>query len=365
MASAIYDIETLRAAGIDPKVLIKANRFYKEDIPCEVTKANIKRFLRIIDEQNAVNRYTWYNLPCNISSQELERLLYYKGQLVFFYYPDQDKFYFMPYALDGSIDFYGRYNSVHPVPMTSGQEGDKKYKALEDLLSTIVLDIKYELQDEDSIDEDTINKSGVILRDYTNQLGQIIIPRQTVNETILDAMSECVPYMLTSLLNGTGVKGVRVNDADQAESVKEGARGVKRAALSGVPWIPVTGPVEFQELTDGNLLKSSEYMLAMQSLDNLRLSSYGLENGGLFEKKAHVNDTEMALNQTAIGSVEADGLAIRQNFCNIINSIWNCGTWVEVSENSTGIDNDGDGKAYEENMGGENSGIETGGDFND
>ena len=37
---------------------------------------DIKKFLRLIDEQ-----YTFYNLPANITSQELERMLYHKGQL--------------------------------------------------------------------------------------------------------------------------------------------------------------------------------------------------------------------------------------------------------------------------------------------
>ena len=41
---------------------------------------------------------------------------------------DLDEFYFMPYALDGTIDFYGRYNTIHPVPMTSGTD-DKNGKA--------------------------------------------------------------------------------------------------------------------------------------------------------------------------------------------------------------------------------------------
>ena len=31
-------------------------------------KENVRKQLRILDEQNAVNRYTWYNLPCDLSS---------------------------------------------------------------------------------------------------------------------------------------------------------------------------------------------------------------------------------------------------------------------------------------------------------
>ena len=38
--------------------------------------SDIKKFLRLVDEQ-----YAFYNLPANITSQELEKKLYHKGQL--------------------------------------------------------------------------------------------------------------------------------------------------------------------------------------------------------------------------------------------------------------------------------------------
>ena len=41
-----------------------------------VKLSDIKKFLRLVDEQ-----YTFYNLPSNITSQELEKKLYHKGQL--------------------------------------------------------------------------------------------------------------------------------------------------------------------------------------------------------------------------------------------------------------------------------------------
>ena len=133
MAAKMTDVNLIIQAGINPKngLPIKAG-----SNPCSY-KEDIKRFLRIIDEQDAVNRYKWYNLPCNLTSQELERMLYYKGQLAFFYMEDLDEFYFMPYALDGTIDFYGRFNTIHPVPMTSGEE--KAGKAQAELLSQIKL----------------------------------------------------------------------------------------------------------------------------------------------------------------------------------------------------------------------------------
>ena len=159
-----------------------------------------------------------------------------------------------------------------------------------------------------------------------------------------NVIAECVPFLRTSLVAGSGIKGIRVNDADQESAVSDASRGMLRAALTTEPFVAMIGNVEFQELTDGSVLKAEEYMMAMQSLDNLRLSGYGLDNGGLFEKKAHLLNAEQQVNQTNVGLVLQDGLSIRQNFCNIVNSIWGLGIWCEASEPVTGMDKNLDGE---------------------
>jgi len=350
----MIDLETLYQAGIDPKTGLP-KKF--GGAKCN-TKEDIKKILRIMDEQDAVNRYVWYNLPCNLTSAELERMLYYKGQLAFFYMKDLDEFYFMPYALDGTIDFYGRFNTIHPVPMTCGTD-DKAGKAQAQYLESIKLKCIYGFVLPEEIKEEDLYTSAVLLHDYTKQLSQTIIPRVTLNDGILDVESECVPYLRTSLLMGTGIKGVRVADADQEASVHEGSRNMTRAALASEPYIPIVGSIEFQELTDGSLTNAQDYLLAMQGLENLRLSTYGIDNGGLFEKKAHMLQSEADINGGPVGLVLQDGLSIRQNFCNIVNSIWGLGIWCEPAENITMADQDGDGLYYDENDENENSGIES------
>lgn len=353
----IPNIEPLIAAGIDPKTGLPI----KFSGSC-ATKADIKKALRIIDEQDAVNRYVWYNLPCNLTSAEVERLLYYKGQLCFFYNKEDDKFYFMPYALDGTIDFYGRFNRVHPVPITSGTEEEKtkRYKDQLSILSQMKLKCVYGVLLDEEMDEDTLTNSCVLIHDYQKQLSQTIIPRQIVNDPILDVMADCIPYMDTALMIATGIKGMRVNSQDEQANVINAGAQVKEAALTGNPFTPVIGQIEFQELTDGQVAKAEEYMLAMQSLDNFRLSTYGIDNGGLFEKKAYENDAATGIQGGPVGLVLQDGLSIRQNFCNIVNSIWGINIWCEPAQNVMGMDMDGDGAMYDDNADGQNTGVDTG-----
>ena len=352
MAAKLPDYKSLIAAGIDPRTG-KPIRYIEN-----VSKESVKKFLRLIDEQDAVNRYTWYNIPCNLTSQELERMIYYKGQLCFFYNKDLEEFYFMPYALDGTIDFYGRYNTIHPVPMTSGTT-EEANKTQAEILSAIKLNCVYGVKLPEELKEEDLTNSAVLLHDYTKQLSQTIIPRKDVNDPLIDVMSECVPYMQTSLLLGTGIQGIRVQDADQAHNVTDAARSMKDAALTQSPWIAVEGAVEFQELATGQLAKAEEYMLAMQSLDNLRLSGYGIDNGGLFEKKTHLLESEAEINGGPVGLVLQDGLQIRQNFCNIVNSIWGLGIWCDVNQNISRADTDGDGLYYEDDSDGGNTGVES------
>ena len=347
----IPDLKTLIQAGFDPKTGLPNKIGTK---PC--LKENVKKALRLIDEQDAVNRYTWYNLPCNITSQELERMLYYKGQLAFFYMEDLDEFYFMPYALDGTIDFYGRFNTIHPVPMTSGE--DKAGKAQAELLSNIKLKCVYGLKLPENLTAEDTTKSAVLLHDYSKQLSQTIIPRQIINDGIIDIEAECIPFMRTALIEETGVMGVRVQDADQAAAVQDGANSLVNAAMNGDMYVPIVGQMEFQELTNGGTGKAEDYMLAMQSLDNFRLSLYGIDNGGLFEKKAHELQSEADINGGPVGLVLQDGLSIRQNFCNIVNNIWGLDIWCEPAENIMGADLNGDGLMYDRNENNENGGID-------
>ena len=122
----MYDLEPYFAAGINPQTGLPIK--LGGDTVNYIQKAEIKKQLRILDEQNAVNRFTWYNLPSGLNSRLMERILYYRGQGMFFKL--QDKFYFLPYALDGSIDVYGRFTDVTPLPFNGKSSTDGKDKPL-------------------------------------------------------------------------------------------------------------------------------------------------------------------------------------------------------------------------------------------
>ena len=345
------DISLILQAGIDPRthLPIKLGASCKEELSPALLKT-----LRIIDEQDAVNRGRWYNLPGGISSQELERMLYYKGQLAFFYIEDLNQFYFMPYALEGEIDYYRRYKHIKPIPFAFGVEDTKsaKYKTQEEVLSKMTLKCIYDvITDEEEVTYELLTKSCVLLHDYTPQWSETVIPRSILQEPILGVMSEIIPFMRTAMIKNTGIAGIKVSNGDESQNVEDANKSVEIAAKTGKPWIPVVGSVDFQDFGSNPGIKTAqEYMLALQSLDNFRLSAYGIENGGLFEKKAHELEQEQAINNTPVGLIMQDCTSQRQRFCNIVNSIWGLNIWYEPSENISSADLNGDGLTYDRDL---------------
>lgn len=344
--AAMYDIDTLISAGINPKTgrpTRTQNRINGG------LKNNILKQLRVMDEQNAVNRYTWYNLPKGLSGQLIERILYYRGQGMLFMM--NETFYFLPYTLvapKGStgIDVYGRYTGVSPLPF-NGTSNDGKEE--NPWIRGLVYEPVYEVPDlYDFMDKqpeeliEYMKKKCILLHDYTPQQSQKIIPRQQLNDSILDVMSDCIPFMRTALLNGTGVMGLRINNENEQAEVDRLSNAINLNALSGKKYAGIIGKLDFQELTGGNVAKAEEFMLGLQSLDNYRLSLYGLDNGGLFQKKSHMLEAEQEMNAGNTGLVAEDGLRNRQYFSTIFNTIFGGAMWCEPSECTIGIDRDGD-----------------------
>lgn len=326
MQPTIPNLQQIISMGINPATGLP----YKiGTMACQI-KDDIRKQMRVLDEQCAVNRYVWKDLPegNGLDGQLLERILYYKGQGAFFYMKELDTYFFLPYALSGTVDVYGRYQGITPVQFAGGSVSSKEGK-VKTWINGLVRKPVYAISDNAEY-SDEIN--CVLLTDYSKQLAELVIPRQILQEPLLDVMAESIPLARTCLIANSGVKGVRVSDQDQSASVNEASNSVLRSALNGVPWVPIIGSIEFQELTNGNALKSEEYLSYMQALDNYRLSLYGIKNGGVFQKKAHMLEDEQDMNNSRCEFAYEDGFAIRQRFCEIVNKVFGLNISVEKAE---------------------------------
>ena len=337
----IIDVNSLVAAGINPKTGLPY-RMGGTDNP---NKKDIKAALRIMDEQNAINRYTWYNVPKGLDGQLIERILYYRGQGAFFYMPTDETFYFLPYALNGTIDVYGRYTDISPLPFGGGKTDGKDKPWIPGLTRHCIYYPEMEYS------EDMMDTSCVLLSDYSKQISQTTLPRERLQEPLLDLMANMPCYMNTALVNSTGIQGMVVGAQDEQANVQIASQQVKDAALNGEKYIAMIGSPATIDLGTNTGGSAEEFMRAMQSLDNLRLSLYGLDNGGMFQKNSHMLESEQAAAGGNTDLIMQDGLTLRQWFCTIVNSIWPIGLWCEVSESAIQQDKNLDGEIGDEQDG--------------
>ena len=323
----MFDLNLLLQAGINPKtgLPLKFDNFIDDSD----LVSSIKGVVSVIDRQDAVNRYEWYNLPKGITSELIERILYYKGSAIFFYMAENNSFYFLPYALDGDIDIYGRYLEVTPLPFAgpsaTTDDSGKARPWIKGYRKKVIYEVPI-----DYIPD--IDKSCVILRDYINGIDQINQSRFILNDGLVSLEAQMLPFLRTALLGLTGISGLRVQSEDEQSNVKAASQSVKQAALSGNPWIPVVGGLDFQNFDKPNIGDANQFLLSMQAIDNLRLSALGLKNGGLFEKQGTILQSESDMANSNTDLILQDGLSLRQDFCNIVNKVFNLHIWCEAKE---------------------------------
>lgn len=329
--------------------------------------AAIKKALRIEDEQIHCNRFKWYGLPRGIEGNLIERMLYYRGQVAWFYLKPQKKFVVLPFVLNGDIDLYGRYTSISPLPFNGSTDkitNMKKARESDDMavraftsitanciydpvdLDQIVKDVQMDEQGNVigyTIDEAFIENSAVILTDYSKQISQYVVPKWQLTDAIIDMEARLLPYVNTALSNATGVAGMKISSQDEQANVELASAQVQYAALTGRKWVPIDGAIDFQELTGGQVAKAEEFLLTMQSMKNFRLGLHGVSNNGIFEKAAHTTDLENSVNLGNSNFVLDDALYQRQQWCKVVNSLTGFAIWCEPAEVAIGMDTDMNG----------------------
>lgn len=295
--------------------------------------------MRIQDEQDFIGRYKWFGLPEGIDQELLERMFYYRAQVGFFYEPAEKKAYILPYVLNGTLDIWGRYTGVSFLPFNGKAETDKKRIYIPGEGRTPVYDVMLE----DEITTDVYNNSCVLCTDYTKQIAQEVMPRAITQDCVLRTMAEVYPFARTALMSNSGLRIMKLTNANQVGSVQMLNQTQYDALLNGDTYLGFVGDPNTEQMPDTSPAKAEEYFLYLQSLENLRLSFLGLENGGIFQKKAHELQSENDMITGNTSRIYNDGLRNRQRWCTIINSIWNLGMWCMPAENEAMMDMNGDG----------------------
>ncbi len=304
--------------------------------------------LRDQDKDWNVNLWDWANTQLDLTSQDINRLLYYNGQLAFAYIKEMDEFVLLPFTSVSNLDFYGRPKYIRLIPYFTDDDAKKVSKPVHDFFANkkfrVVNTIKTEVTLED------LENSAVILRDRTPDLSGYVTPQAIMNKALIEYEAEIYTFMRTNLINATGVTGIKVNGQDEEQEVLKANVALVHAAKTAQKYVPIVSKtVDLQELVQSNG-NTQEFLQAAQAIHNLRMTLNGLPASGVYDKSQYVSKPQVSLNAGSIDAalVLQDKYTRRDEFCNIVASIWGIGIDCLPSENIVMADLDNNGVAFDD-----------------
>lgn len=300
--------------------------------------------LKDIDYQQFITRFRWVNLPEGLSSELIERILYYSGSAMFFYIKELNKFYFLPYGMSGDgtetgIDFYGQYNRLKPYSFNGSTDGSgelkptgKKQSSADIYLSTQVRDnIKDIAMVETEEEARKIYENGaVICWDRTPGLAYWVDSRNRISQSYIKYLIQILIQTKSALINSSGFNLFSTETESAADILQLQVDAINKDREAGKLSAVVSNALgEIQNLQSNAPNAMSDFWNTFVSADNLRLKSLGIQNDGVIQKKQYQNMQETALDLDGAMQIYINSYLERIKFAAIVNSIWGLGIYPE------------------------------------
>lgn len=322
-------------------------------------KAVIRTFLNHKHMIETIERYEWKNLPEELPSDLIERILFFrfKGAL----FKVLDRFIFLPFTLRGqdakTIDSYGRYLSITPVLFT-GQwkmSGDGEKQDDIDFVSNKSWDVVYDLpkdselmeaeyvdEENDESDIQTINlgmkdmdSKAVVLQDSTLEISQDYTPMSVLSQPLNEQLSDILVLVNMDLINSAKVFYIIAKDEAMKEAIENEFAHLDERILNGKRHFVATSMLDFKELSGNSAKDTARYFQSYQSIDNLRKDIIGVDNGGTFMKQEHTTNMETQTNSNSGSAILNNGLRVRKEFCRIANKVFGLDLDVEPRQSES------------------------------
>jgi hypothetical protein len=321
-----------------------------------------------------IERFEWKNLPDEIPSDLIERVLFFRFKGCLFYEETIERYFFLPFALKGedrmTIDSYGRYLSVTPILFTGQWQsaGDGEKSKDMDFITDKAFDVVYDLpKDSEVVTGDYVNeedeeadievigtgienkeRKAVVLNSASLQISQDFTPMSELSQPYNEQLTDILVLVNLDLINSAKVFYIIAKDEAAKEAIQNEFSDLDSSILGGQRHFVATSMLEFKELSSGQSSKdSARYFQSYQSIDNLRKDLIGSDNGGTFLKQEHATEKETETNSNTSGAsgsaVLKNALRQRKEFCSIVNKVWGLNIDVELcqSEESQNVEGQG------------------------
>lgn len=335
----MFDTNTLLEAGLpqNKKMLKYGNAIDQNGnaVTPNLLNKNLSydSLFNIMREQNkieTIERYMWVNVPFGLTADIIERLLFYRGKGVFYFNDKVGKFQFLPFALNGVIDEYGRYTKCNTLPFTGVDTEEKKKKKTQSLVYEdleLVYDLPY--------DEETFRKInekktfGVVLNDSSLSTSQQPVIRFNYVKPVLHMMATLMQIINTAMFGNADHNLLQIENEGELESVQCQISAINQDILNGNRFTPIVGKLPITPLKTTNSADLEGLFNTFNSLNNFLKSITGVANAGVFDKKAHLLQDEQKLNGSNADDIYYNGLRLRQEFCLMVQAYYQYPIWCE------------------------------------
>lgn len=310
-----------------------ANKLRSEGVPAlgtlDVTPRNTNPILRVnvpkdkyrmiwtnYDMQQCVARYEWGGLPNGLDSYNLERMLYYRGQLAGF--KIGGTVFILPYYIQGDLNPYGLPVKIKPQSY-NGRPVAGKNDFFRDGLE---LDV-------DILGNEVDDYKAVLLFDSVPQTqGQSVISRYIQNQVIINEMVEVFARININVVISNKKIGLVVHDPKQADICRQ---ELSDAFASDCPFFVLSSPLDTQDVGTVSDFNAEDLFATIKNYDAVRCFMSGISSKGFgADKKERLISMEMNGVEEEKDLILDIGLELRQLFAERMNKKF--GTNITVSK---------------------------------
>lgn len=365
----MYDTDEILKAGIQPtqNMLKYSNSVNQNGVKktCNILREslNYDSFYSIMREHNKIEvleRYMWTDIPPGLTQDLIERVLFYRGKGIFYFNENVEKFQFLPFALNETIDEYGRYTRCNTLPFTGqdidsskNQNGKNKTKSYVYQDLEIVYDLPYNKELFEYVKKH--KTVGIILNDSSLGISQQPIIRSNYVVPVLHLLAELIQIIHTAMFGSADHSLIKIENESEFESINQQIEAINFDILKGKRFTPVQSSFPIEPIKTSNSSDLEGLFNTFNSLTNFLKSINGIANPGVFDKKAHLLQDEQKLNGSNADDIYYNGLRQRQEFCLMVQAYYNYPIWCQSkrgmsevqSENmATGETSDPDNTQY-------------------
>lgn len=348
MPAKMYDLTAIQESGIplSDKMLKYGNAIDQNGNVISPNPLNYglhyDELFAIMREQNfveTIERYMWTNVPFGLTPDLIERVLFFRGKGVLYYNEKVGKFQFLPFALNDTIDEYGRYTRCNTLPFIGVDQVKKSPNSKRREVSAIVEDlpIVYDLPyNEEMLKMVREGKPvGIILNDNSLSISQQPIIRANYVKPVLHMLATLMQIINCAMFGAADHNTIQVENESELKSINLGIDAINKNILNGKRFTAIASQLQITPLKTSNTSDLEGLFNTFNSLTNFLKSITGIANPGVFDKKAHLLQEEQQLNGSNADDVYYNGLRQRQEFCLLVQAYYGYPIWCQSKRGMT------------------------------